>query len=145
MSLIIGPGPGDLVYIERHTKPALNDAFAARLKSRVIRNDGLFNAALVGLGSFGFIHGVLIETEDLFLLKRYTRKINPETAIKIAETMDFANSEFLIPEELDSGGKGLKPYHFKVYINPTTTMRNILLKSFTKRNMFQVIQTHPGD
>ena len=55
LNLIIGPGPGDLVYLERHTKPALNDAFAAKINSRVIRNDGLFNAALVGLGSFGFI------------------------------------------------------------------------------------------
>ncbi|HJZ39589.1 MAG TPA: FAD-binding protein [Bacteroidales bacterium] len=118
LNLIIGPGPNDNVYIERHTQPALNDDFARLINARVIRNDGLFNAALVGLGSFGFIHGVLIEADDLFLLKRYTRRIKPAVALKLAETMNFRDSEFKIPSELDATGKGIRPYHFKVYVNP---------------------------
>jgi FAD/FMN-containing dehydrogenase len=75
LNLIIGDKPTDIVYLERHTKPALNDDFAAKINARVIRNDHLFNAALVGLGAFGFIHGVVIEAEDRFLLKRYVKKI----------------------------------------------------------------------
>jgi len=134
LSLILGPGPNDLVYLERHTRPALNDAFALKIKSRVIRNDGLFNAALVGLGSFGFIHGVTLETENLFLLKRYTRRINRETAIKIAETLDFANSEFKIDSELDQDGKGLRPYHFKVYINPYNSHEDYVAEVIYKKD-----------
>ncbi len=116
--LVIGPEPNDLVYLERHTQPALNDDFAASIKSRVIRNDGLFNAALVGLGSFGFIMGLVLEAEDLFLLKRYTKRIKREDAIALAETLNFKDSDFKIDSELDDDGKGKRPYHFKVYINP---------------------------
>lgn len=118
LNLIIGPGPNDVVYIERSSRPALNDEFAKTIQSRVIRNDGLFNAAVVSMGAFGFIHGVVIDTEDRYLLKRYTRRIKKEQAVQLAETLDFANSDFKIPSELDANGKGLRPYHYKVYINP---------------------------
>ncbi|MGI9552628.1 MAG: FAD-binding protein, partial [Aurantibacter sp.] len=117
LNLIIGPDPGDIVYLERHTKPALNDFFAQKLKARIIRNDDLFNAALVGLGAFGFIHGVVIEAQNLFLLKRYVRKIDKKLALKLADTMDFKNSTFKIQGETDANGKGKTPYHFKVFIN----------------------------
>lgn len=118
INLIIGPGPDDIVYLERHTQPALTDVFAGRIKSRVIRNDGLFNAALVGLGAFGFIHGVVIETEDRFLLNRYVKKINKELAMELATTLDFENSSFIIPGETNANGKGLRPYHYKIFVNP---------------------------
>ncbi|MBW7912347.1 MAG: FAD-binding protein [Taibaiella sp.] len=118
INLITGPASTDVVYIERHTKPALNNAFAAKIKSRVIRNDELFNAALVGLGSFGFIHGVVLEAENLFLLKRYVKYIKRTEALDLAENMDFPNSTFFIPSEKDSNGNPLRPYHFKVYVNP---------------------------
>lgn len=117
LNLIIGPNPGDIVYLERHTKPAINDVFAQKLKARIIRNDGLFNAALVGLGAFGFIHGVVIEAQNLFLLKRYVRKIDKNVAMKLADTMDFKNSSFKITGETDSNGKPKTPYHYKIFIN----------------------------
>jgi hypothetical protein len=118
LNIIIGPNANDIVYIERKSRPALSDSFAQSIKSRVIRNDGLFNAALVSLGAFGFIHGVVIDTEDRYLLRRYTKRIKSEQALKIAETLDFENSDFKIPSEVDVHGKGFRPYHFKVYINP---------------------------
>jgi hypothetical protein len=118
LNLIIGPNPEDIVYLERHTEPALTDLFANRIKARVIRNDGLFNAALVSLGSFGFIHGVVMETEDRYLLKRYVKKIHKELALELAKTMDFANSPFTIAGETGANGKGNRPFHYKVFINP---------------------------
>lgn len=118
LNLIIGPGPNDIVYLERHTAPALSDIFAQRIKARMIRNDGLFYAALVGLGAFGFIHGIVIETEDRYLLKRYVKKINKGLALDLAKTLDFANSPFTIPGETDGQGKGNIPFHYKVFINP---------------------------
>lgn len=116
LNLIIGPNPGDIVYLERHSHPALNDVFAQSLRSRVIRNDDLFNAALVGLGSFGFIHGVVIEAQNLFLLKRYVKSIPKAEAIALAESLDFENFT-QIPEEVESNGKGRTPYHYKIFIN----------------------------
>lgn len=118
INLIVGPGTNDIVYIERKNQPALSDKFAKSINARPIRNDDLFNAALVGLGSFGFIHGVVIETEDLYLLHRYVRKVKKSLAMELATTMNFRDSEFKIPTEIDANGKANQPYHFKVFINP---------------------------
>ncbi len=118
INLITGDGPDDIVYLERHTKPALNDVFAGRIKSRVIRNDDLFNAALVSLGSFGFIHGIVMEVEDRFLLKRYVKKISKDKALELAETLAFEESDFFIPGEVDANGKPNRPFHYKIFMNP---------------------------
>jgi len=133
LNLIIGPNPEDVVYLERHSKPALGNSFIKRINSRVIRNDGLFNAALVSLGSFGFIHGVVIEVEDRFLLKRYVRKINKDTALLLAKTMDFANSDFKIDGEVDRNGKPKRPYHYKVFINPYTNENQYVVEAMYKK------------
>ncbi len=133
LNLIIGPDPNDIVYLERHTEPALNDVFAGRIKARVIRNDGLFNAALVGLGSFGFIHGVVIETEDRYLLKRYVKKINKDLALELSKTLDFASSPFTIPGETDANGKGNGAFHYKVFINPYVNDPEYVVEAIYKK------------
>lgn len=118
LNLITGPDPGDRIYLERAGQPALSDAFAAKLASRVIRDDALFYSALVSLGSFGFIHGVVIEAEDRFLLKRYVKRVHKDEAVQLAASLDFENSSFKIDSETDANGKGLRPFHYKVFINP---------------------------
>jgi hypothetical protein len=118
INLIIGDSPADIVYLERHTKPALNDVFANRIKARVIRNDELFNAALVSLGSFGFIHGVVIEAEARFVLNRYVKKISKNIALQLAQTMDFENSTFRVNGETSPDGKPNRPFHYKIFVNP---------------------------
>jgi hypothetical protein len=133
LNLIIGPGANDIVYLERHSEPALTDVFAQRIKARVIRNDGLFNAALVGLGAFGFIHGVVMETEDRYLLKRYVKKINKDQALELATTLDFASSPFVIAGETDAAGKGLTPFHYKVFINPYVDDPDYVVESIFKK------------
>lgn len=118
LQLIIGPGANDIVYLERESEPALNDEFAVSIHAKPIRHDALFNAALVSLGAFGIIHGVVVEAEDLYLLKRYVKKISKADAMQIAETMDFQNANFRIDEEVKPDGKVNEPYHYKLYINP---------------------------
>ncbi len=133
LNLIIGPNPDDNIYLERHTHPGLTDAFAQKLNAKVIRNDGLFNAALVGLGSFGFVHGVLLEAENLFLLKRYVRKIDKQMALELARTLDFKNSLFKIGGEVDEEGKPLRPYHYKVFMNPYTNESEYVVEVIYKK------------
>ncbi len=145
INLIIGPTPADNVYLERHTKPALNDSLPNSINARVIRNDELFNAALVGLGSFGFIHGVVIEAEDRFLLKRYVRKIKKETALKLATSLDFKNSEFKIPQETDDNGKGLRPYHYKIFINPYNDQDEYIIEAIYKKKYDTEYKEKHGD
>ena len=106
------------MYLERHTEPALNDNFAEKLCKRIIRNNRLFNAALVSLGAFGFIHGVVIEAEPRYLLIRYVKKIDKSVELQLADTLDFKNAAFKILEETDAQGFGNMPYHYKVFINP---------------------------
>jgi hypothetical protein len=145
INLITGFGADDNIYVERHTQAALNDSFAIQIGARVIRNDDLFNAILVGLGSFGFIHGVVIEAEDRFLLKRYVKKIKKETALKLATTLDFENSEFKIPGETDANGKGLRPYHYKVFINPYNEQDEYAIEAIYKKPYDPDYKTKFGD
>lgn len=134
LNLIIGPNPEDIIYIERHTKPALNNTFAEKISTKIIRNDNLFNAVLVGLGAFGFIHGVVIEAEDRFLLKRYIKKIDKNIALKLAETLDFKNSTFKIQGETDTNGKGNRPYHFKIFMNPYNDENEYVVEFMYKKS-----------
>lgn len=118
INLIIGPNSDDIVYLEPKSKPVLSDDFVHTLNSRVIRDDDLFYAALVGLGGFGFIHGVVVEAEPVYLINRYVKKINKRLAFELANTMDFKNSAFTIPGETDAQGKGKRPFHYKIFVNP---------------------------
>ena len=133
LNLIIGPDQNDIVYLERHTAPALNDTFAQQISKKIIRNDNLFNAALVGLGGFGFIHGVVIEAEPRFLLKRYVKKIDKDIALELADTLDFKNSAFKIPEETTAQGFGNTPYHYKVFINPYSNESKYVVELMYKK------------
>lgn len=47
LNLITGPNAEDVVYLERASKPALHDDFIKNFKCKIIRDDELFNAALV--------------------------------------------------------------------------------------------------
>lgn len=145
LNLIIGPNPEDNLYLERHSKPALSDKIPNKINATVIRNDGLFNAALVGLGSFGFIHGVVIEAEDHYLLQRYVRKIKKETALELAETLDFKNSAFKIPEELDANGNGKRPYHYKIFINPYGKESDYVIEAIYKKKFDPQYKQIHGD
>lgn len=133
LNLIIGPNPNDIVYLEPTSKPALSDAFVHTLNARVIRDDDLFYAALVGLGGFGFIHGVVIEAEPIFLLKRYVKKIPKRLAFELANTMDFKNSAFTIPNEIDANGNGKRPFHYKIFINQYSDEPNCVVELMYKK------------
>ncbi|MBW1297412.1 FAD-binding protein [Aquimarina litoralis] len=133
LNLIVGPNSDDIIYIEPESKPALHDNFIQSLNSRIIRNDDLFYAALVSLGSFGFIHGVVIEAEPVFLIKRYVKKINKQLAFELANTMDFKNSAFKIPEETDAQGNGKRPFHYKIFINQYSDDPNCIIELMYKK------------
>lgn len=66
------------VFLQRNSDQAVNTNFANFLDhTTIINDDELFNAAVVGFGCFGLIHGLLIETEPLFKLKQQTVRFNP--------------------------------------------------------------------
>lgn len=62
------PSPDRNLWIEPARRPATDGRLAASLGATVVRDDRLFDAVLVGLGAFGIVHSVLVETVPRFLL-----------------------------------------------------------------------------
>ena len=105
-------GPSKQVYLERESYPVVTKKFAEeKLGADLVRNDTLFNAALVSFGSFGIIHGLMIEARELFLLhaSRSFGKFNPALKKAISK-LDFSDLELPKPAS--------KLYHFQVTLNP---------------------------
>jgi hypothetical protein len=108
-------GPSRQVYLERASQPVMAASFAASLGAELIRDDTLFNAALVSFGSFGIIHGIMIETRPVFLLHAY-RSFQPfgSSLHTAMTTLNF--SDLPLPEPASS------LYHFQVTVNPNDAM-----------------------
>ena len=105
------PDAARSVWLERASRPIITPAFAAALGAELQRDDGLFEAALVSFGSFGIIHGLLIETEPLFLLETYRQRLPLTDALWQA----ISRLTFDVPELPHPGER---PYHFQVVCNP---------------------------
>jgi hypothetical protein len=104
-------GPSTQVYLQRASYPVVEPSFAARLGAELRSDDTLFNAALVSFGSFGIIHGMMIETRELFLLHAYRSFQKFDAALKNAiSTLNFSGLNLPKPAS--------DLYHFQVYFNP---------------------------
>lgn len=124
LHLIVGPNRH--VWLERKSNPVIASTFVDKLEAEFIQDDELFNAALVSFGSFGIIHGVLIETEPLFLLECYMERRPYDDSLKnLMGSLDFSKAK------LPNGTE--RPYHFSVIINPYDLAGGAYVSSFYKR------------
>ena len=116
-------GPERSAWIERKSVPVVTENFLAKIGvTEVHRDDDLFNAALIGIGSFGFIHGVALQTRPLFLIEFSTRFMGLTDPLKhVIETHRF---EDLLPE---------RPYHFEILINPFASTDPCLIRTGFER------------
>jgi hypothetical protein len=117
VGLHVVAGPNRHVFIERASNPVVSAEFIDWLEAELIRDDDVFNAALVSFGCFGIIHGILMETEPAFLLEEYrVEQIPYNNAIRnTINTLDFSTLPNL-PIPINDPVKQL--YHFEVIINP---------------------------
>jgi hypothetical protein len=101
---------GALAWVERGHPPAVNQTFCDIMGATRCADDELFRAAVVGLGSFGLVHAVLLQVEPIYLLESYVRRYDFDEVLRVVSTL---NVEPLMLQ----GGKGL-PFHFEVVVNP---------------------------
>ena len=100
------------VWLERHSSPVVVDGFPRAFGAELIRDDALFHAALVSFGSFGIIHGVLVEAEDLYYLHASRKRMPFNEGLWAAiDRLDFAQLPLERPAQE-------RPYHFQVVIDP---------------------------
>jgi hypothetical protein len=67
--LHVATGRGRTLWIERASKPVLNEEFVARIGAELIRDDDIFNAAVVSFGTLGIIAAVAVETAPIYQLQ----------------------------------------------------------------------------
>lgn len=113
VGLHIITGSNKHIWLERASYPVASQEFIRWLDADLVQDDALFNAAIVSFGSFGFIHGVMIETEPQFLLTEHREgPIEYNNTLKSAmKTLDFSGLN--LPGTRLSGDM----YHFEVLFN----------------------------
>ncbi len=129
VGLHIVVGANRHIWLERASYPVANTSFTKKLGAEPIHDDLLFNAALVSFGSFGFIHGVMIETTPRFLLEAYRIWLPYDDALKQAmTTLDF--SSLALPHPV-SDNKHL--FHFELVFNPNKKITQSFAQIMYKR------------
>ncbi|MDB5704726.1 MAG: FAD-binding protein [Sphingomonas bacterium] len=116
-------------WLERASYPVLKPSLAASLGAEVKRDDKLFNAVVLGLGAFGVIHNVVLETRPRALFKAISFDkdaagkplVLDEAMRKVIATLDFASHPMLKP----AAGLG-KPYFFQPIIDPNSNPVQVL-------------------
>jgi|SRR5688572_11213817 len=110
-------GPDRHIYVERSSRRVTSPVFHEKIGAKAIYDDDLFNAALVSFGSFGIIHGVMLEVEDKFLLKQKLGRIPYDNDLDSAVNAgSFERIAAHLPFPLNDPQNKL--YHFELAINP---------------------------
>jgi len=111
-------GPTRHVWLEKKSNPIASDEFIKWLGAEKISDDDCFNAAVVSFGSFGFIHGVMLETEPIFLLEEHKSGeiAYADPLIHTLNSLDFSTVADQLPYPIGTPGKEL--YHFEALLNP---------------------------
>ena len=118
--------PTRQVWLERKSYPVVTSSFVQKLNAELIQDDELFNSALVSFGSFGFMHGVMIESTPLFLYEAHRfQTTEMDKLFKLMETLDFTNS--FLPHVSE------RPFHFQVLINQYNLNDGAYVGAFYKR------------
>ena len=104
--------PDRHVWLERASQPIVTQALVDHLHAELIRDDALFNAALVSFGSFGVIHSLLLEVENIFWLQGYRSRRPLDASLRLAiGALDFSGLQLPRPAPA-------VPSHFNVVANP---------------------------
>jgi FAD/FMN-containing dehydrogenase len=108
--LVIG---AETVLIQKSTDRVVTDDYLVTIGAdRMINDDAMFNAAVLSLGTFGIVHGILIEVEPLFELNVQVSDFSFSEARDAIYSLDINSLGF----DLDNPEK--LPYMFHAFANP---------------------------
>jgi hypothetical protein len=100
---------GKQYWIERASAPVVSTSFCQRLGATLLRDDLLFRASVVGLGSFGIVHAVMFEAAPGFLLEVHRRQLDWPQVAHAAATLELDGLGLPSDEE---------PFHLDIAVNP---------------------------
>lgn len=125
------------IIVQPATNPIINKGFSDIFGAKLINDDKLYLSTLVSFGSFGVIHGIILETVSLYMLETYSSRVDyklVEQVFPYLSTFDHTSStnltKFLkqigLPSEED-------PYHLDIIANPYGAANNAFLRVMFKR------------
>lgn len=112
LHIIKGPDSSDSVFVQSDKQKVVTKEFTDSINATLIEDDELFKAALVNLGGFGYVHGVLIETKDIFLLHNQIFELSIDRVFQFTKSLNI-NDLGLNFGDFDAS----QLYHVKFYIN----------------------------
>jgi FAD/FMN-containing dehydrogenase len=98
------------LWLERPSDPVLGEAAAGQLGATLVRDEMLFRAALVSLGTCGVVHSVLVRTTGRYRLRSHLRWMTFAQVERAMNTLDFSGLALPQPES--------RPYFFQVVTDP---------------------------
>jgi hypothetical protein len=106
--------------------------------AKLISDDKLFYSALVSFGSFGVIHGLIVEAVSLFMLETYCKRLDYSKVEDVYKHLvNFKHSSSTnLKEFLNQFGLPSKrdPYHLDIIINAYATTQNCYLRVMYKKD-----------
>jgi hypothetical protein len=105
--LHIATGSGQTLWLERASHPVFNEEFAAKIGAKLVRDDDVFNAAVVSFGAFGIIAAVAVEAAPIYQLE-FGPIVDISYGDLKAKLSGFADA---VPEPL---------YHYEFIFDPYT-------------------------
>jgi hypothetical protein len=141
IGLHIVVGPNRHVWLERSSNKIASDKLISWLEAERISDDDLFNAALVSFGSFGFIHGIMLETDPIYLLEEHksSELVYDAKMVKALTKLDFDAIADRLPHPAKTSEREL--YHFGLIANPHDFAKNDPNKGIFMTTMYKMAYT----
>lgn len=137
--LHIVTGPDNHVWLERASYPVVTDQFIKALGAEIKRDDELFNAAVISFGSFGVIHGILLETAPIYLLEehQFDNVLYNDALADAIQLQDISKLAVIIPGwPSETNNRSL--YHLELAINPHQFEKDNKDKGLYLRAFFKI-------
>lgn len=126
----------DHFIIQPSSNPIINKNFSDVFEAKLITDDNLFYSAVVSFGSFGIIHGLIVEAVSLYSLEAYCVRVDynkAEGAYQYLSEFNHFSSKNLTGFLKEFGIKKKEdPYHFEIIANPFDDTRNAFIRVMYK-------------